>query len=127
VWEGEGQLHGVENSRGSRSRGDALDTRDRGEALQAVRGNGAGAMSTLADEEEDCGATPHPLLTVKEAAEYLRTTPAAIYARIYRDRERGVVTLHGVVRVGRSTRIRRADLLKSLRLEGRESLNGGVR
>jgi excisionase family DNA binding protein len=53
----------------------------------------------------------HALLTVREVAEYLRTTPAAIYARIYRG------TLTGVARPGRGRTIyiRRAALLESLR------------
>jgi excisionase family DNA binding protein len=69
--------------------------------------------------EDDCGVPRRALLTVREVADVLRTTPAAIYARIHRK------TLPGVTKVGRSTFVRRADLLKSLRLEGRESLHGG--
>lgn len=76
--------------------------------------------------EDECGVPRRALLTVREVAEVLRTTPAAIYKRIYRDHERGVVTLRGVITVGRNVRIRRTDLLKSLR-EGCDSSNGGVR
>ena len=52
------------------------------------------------------------LLTVPQVARLLGMTPKAIYHRA----ERG--QLPGVVRVGRSLRFRRADLLRSL-LEGR--------
>ncbi len=52
------------------------------------------------------------LLTVPQVARLLGMTPKAIYHRA----ERG--QLPGVVRVGRSLRFRRADLLRSV-LEGR--------
>jgi excisionase family DNA binding protein len=52
------------------------------------------------------------LLTVPQVARLLGMTPKAIYHRA----ERG--QLPGMVRVGRSLRFRRADLLRSL-LEGR--------
>jgi excisionase family DNA binding protein len=58
---------------------------------------------------------PHPgqlLLTVPQVARLLGMTRKAIYHRA----ERG--QLPGVVRVGRSLRFRRADLLRSV-LEGR--------
>ena len=48
------------------------------------------------------------LLTVEEVAQYLRTSPAAIYHRV----ERG--QLPGVVRVGRRVLIKRAVLERAL-------------
>lgn len=74
-------------------------------------------MGDPSDDEYD--VPRRALLTVREVAALLRTTPAAVYARIHRR------TLPGVTRVGRSTYVRRADLIKCLRLEGRESLHGG--
>ena len=50
-----------------------------------------------------------PLLLVAEVAEFLRTTPTAIYAMI----ERGL--LPGVVRIGRRVLVRRDDLVEWLR------------
>jgi predicted DNA-binding transcriptional regulator AlpA len=78
-------------------------------------------MSAPADEEEGyCGVPNHPLLTVREVARLLRTTPKAIYARIGRG------TVPGAIKSGATRYIRRDILLKSLR-EGRGSSNGGVR
>jgi excisionase family DNA binding protein len=61
------------------------------------------------------GAPPPPpppseLLTIDEVAVFLRTTPKAIRMRIDRGQ------LPGVVRVGRSVLVRRADLRKHLGL-----------
>lgn len=46
----------------------------------------------------------HSLLTVAEVAEFLRKTPDAVWKMIARNQ------LPGVVRLGRSVRIRRNDL-----------------
>jgi len=58
------------------------------------------------------GGGARPLMTVAEVAEFLRTTPKAIYHRV----ERG--QLQGVVHDGDRILVRRADLLRSLS-EGR--------
>ena len=61
---------------------------------------------------------PSPeILTVKEAAELLRTTPAAIYAAV----ERG--QLPGIVRLGRRLLFRAADLRRHLGLLDPEAPN----
>ena len=49
-----------------------------------------------------------PYMTVPEVADLLRTSPAAIYAKIERQQ------LPGVIRIGRKRLIARADLLKWL-------------
>jgi excisionase family DNA binding protein len=55
---------------------------------------------------------PSELLTIDEVALFLRTTPKAIRMRIDRGQ------LPGVVRLGRSVLVRRADLRKHLGLSG---------
>lgn len=81
----------------------------------------------LAAVEGQAAATPAPpvdtsndLLTVKETAAFMRTTPKAIYKR----KERG--ELPGAVKVGRRLLVRRRDLVASL-AEGRVASPGGSR
>lgn len=49
---------------------------------------------------------PEPLLTVKEAADYLRLTPGALYTQRYRGEKPGSLG----IRVGRKVLYRPADI-----------------
>jgi excisionase family DNA binding protein len=61
-----------------------------------------------ADETEATAKGLPMLLTISEAAALLRTTTKAVYSMADRGK------LPGVVKVGRRTLVRRADLLRSL-------------
>lgn len=58
------------------------------------------------------------LLTVAETAEFLRTTPKAVYVHVARG------TLPGLVRLGRRVMFRRADLLRHVGLLPSPRSNG---
>jgi hypothetical protein len=49
---------------------------------------------------------PEPLLTLQEAADYLRLTPSALYGQRYKGEEPGILG----IRVGRKILYRRADI-----------------
>jgi hypothetical protein len=49
---------------------------------------------------------PEPLLTIQEAADYLRLTPGALYSQRYRDEEPGALG----IRVGKKILYRPADI-----------------
>ena len=54
--------------------------------------------------------TPEPLLTLQEAADYLRLTPGALYTQRYRGEEPGALG----IRVGRKILYRPADIERFL-------------
>lgn len=61
-------------------------------------------------EETDVGRLPEPLLTLREAADYLRLTPAAMYTQRHRGEKPGVLG----VRVGRKILDRPSDINRFL-------------
>jgi excisionase family DNA binding protein len=76
--------------------------------------SGGGSM-TDAPSSPSRPAPPPVLLTVRETAALLRTTPKAVYALV----ERGKIT--GVVRLGRRVLFDRARLLRGLGVLGSRS------